>query len=114
MACSSCGKNATARVGSTLNTAIVFGEPTNDVVRIRVSGEVPGMQVGAIKYVRGTGVQDLVDSGKFQMLAGGTRQIPAPKPGTSLYYVDGIGYTDMSAARVRSGQVGKDIVVRTL
>lgn len=114
MACSSCGKNAAARVGNTLNTAIVFGDPAPDVFRVRVTGEIQGLLVGAIKYVRGTGVQDLVDSGKLAILAGGSRKLPDPKPGTSLYYVNEIGYTDLGAARVRAKQLGVDIVVRTL
>lgn len=111
--CSSCGKNAAARVGVTLNTAIVFGEPLPDVFRVRVTGDIPGILTGAIKYVRGTGVQQLIDDGKVVVLAGGSRPLP-PKPnGTTLYYVGNIGYSDIGTARVRSGQSGDEIVVRT-
>ena len=60
MACSSCGKNSSSRVGNTLNTAIIFGDPTNEVHRARVIDDIPGMQTGSIKYVRGSMVQQLV------------------------------------------------------
>jgi hypothetical protein len=113
MACSSCGKNVSQRVGSTANTAIVFGAPTNQVIRVRVV-EVPGMIVGSIKYVRGEGVQHYLDTGALVALAGGTRSLPPAKPGAALYYVGEIGYPDMGSARVRASQTGEEIVVRTL
>ncbi len=111
--CGICGKNAAAHVGVTLNTAIVFGEPTPDVFRVRVLGDIPGILSGAIKYVRGSGVQQLIDDGKIAVLAGGARRLPTRPNGTTLYYVNGIGYTDIGTARVRSGQDGGEIVVRT-
>lgn len=114
MGCSSCGKNAAARVGLTLNTAIVFGDPTPEVYRVRVVGNVPGLQTGAIKYVRGTGVQALVESGDLAMLAGSPRTLASQAQGSALYYVGNIGYTSLETARVRSGQSGEEIVVRTL
>lgn len=112
MACSSCGKSFATRVGNSLNTAIVFGEPTSDVTRVRFMDDVPGVQAGAIKYVRGTGVQALIDDGTLAILAGGSHVLPS---GGSyvLYYVGSVGYTTMEAARVRSGQTGEEIVVRT-
>ncbi len=114
MGCSSCGKSAAAQVGVTLNTAIVLGQPDDQVYRVRVTGDIGGLQVGAIKYVRGTMVDGLVEEGKLVVLAGAPRTLPAPRPGTSLYYVGKIGYTDLPAARVRSGQTGDEIVVRSL
>ena len=114
MACSSCGKNVSQRVGTTVNTAIVFGAPTNEVIRVRVAQPIPGMNVGAIKYVRGEGVQHYLETGALVQLAGGPRPAPAPRPGTALYYVGEIGYPDIGAARVRSGQTGEEIVVKTL
>lgn len=114
MACSSCGGGGSARVGSTINTAIIFGDPTNEVIRVRVDGDVAGIQRGAIKYVRGTNVAELLDDGTLIRLAGSSRMLPPLRPGTSLYYVGGVGYPDMASARVRSGQTGEDIVVRTL
>lgn len=114
MACSSCGKNVSQRVGNTANTAIVFGVPTNEVIRVRVAQAIPGMNVGAIKYVRGEGVQHYLDNGSLIALAGGKRTLPSPRRGSALYYVGEIGYTEMGAARVRSSQTGEEIVVRTL
>ena len=113
MACSSCGKSASNRVGSTINTAIVFGEPDNQVYRARVIGDIPSLQTGAIKFVRGSMVQQLVDDGKLAILAGGVRTLPAPANGFTLYYVGDMGYTTIDAARVRSGQTGQEIEVRT-
>ncbi len=114
MACSSCGKNSSSRVGNTLNTAIIFGDPTNEVHRARVIDDIPGMQTGSIKYVRGSMVQQLVDEGKLALLAGQARILPTRTSPYTLYYVGDIGYTTIEAARVRSGQVGLDIQVRTL
>ena len=113
MACSSCGKSYAARVGNSLNSAIVFGDPTNEIVRIRVSRDVTGMSLGAVKYVRGTGVQALIDDGRFTLLAGGPYLLPSSTTGYTLYYVGDTGYTTLEAARVRSGQTGEEIVVRT-
>lgn len=112
MACKSCGGSSVSRVGSTINTAIVFGEPNNEVYRVRVTGSIQGIQTGAVKYVRGAGVQDLVASGDMHILAGGPYQ-PSLPAGYTLYYVGDIGYTTMDAARVRSGQTGEEVVVRT-
>lgn len=112
MACSSCGASVATRVGNSINTAIVFGEPTSDVYRVRVMEDIPGIQMGAIKYVRGTGVQSLVDAGSLTILAGGSRTLPS-SGGYTLYYVGDVGYATMEAARVRSGQTGEEIVVRT-
>jgi hypothetical protein len=112
MGCSSCGKSFATRVGNSLNTAIVFGEPTNDVVRVRFMASVPGIQAGAIKYVRGSGVQALVEDGTLALLAGGSHTLPSANSYV-LYYVGSVGYTTMEAARVRSGQTGEEIVVRT-
>jgi hypothetical protein len=112
MACSSCGKSYAARIGNTINTAIVFGEPTNEVIRVRVVGDVSGISRGAVKYVRGSGVQSLVDDGTFAKLAGGPYTLATPG-GYTLYYVGSVGYATMEAARVRSGQTGEEIVVRT-
>lgn len=114
MGCSSCGKSAGARVGNTLNTAIVLGEPHPDVHRVRVTGDIGGLQTGAIKYVRGTNVQTLAAEGKLAILAGAPRRVGAQRPGTQLYYVGAIGYTSLPAARVRSGQTGEEIVVKTI
>lgn len=114
MGCSSCGKNAGARVGNTLNTAIVLGEPAPDVFRVRVLGDIGGLQTGAIKYVRGSNVQTLADEGKLAILAGAPRQVPLGRSGSELYYVGNIGYTSLPAARVRSGQTGEEIVVKAI
>ena len=113
MACSSCGKSFASRVGNTVNTAIVFGEPDNEVIRVRVTGDVKGIQLGAVKYVRGTGVQALIDDGALTRLAGGPYTVTGGTGGFTLYYVGDVGYTTMEAARVRSGQTGEEIVVRT-
>lgn len=114
MGCSSCGKNPSARVGSTANTAIIFGANNNEVIRVRVTQEIPGMVVGSIKYVRGEGVQQHLDSGALVQLAGGRRQVQSPRPGTVIYYVGDMGYTDLPAARVQSSKTGEEIVVKTL
>lgn len=110
MACRSCGAAASSRVGNSVNTAIVFGDPAPEVYRVRVMQDMPGLQGGAIKYVRGTNVQQLVDDGYFTILSGGTRA--AVSGGITLYYVGDVGYTTLEAARVRSGQTGEEIVVR--
>lgn len=112
--CSGCGGSAGNHIGNTLNTAIVLGEPELDVYRVQVTGSVAGLNQGAVKYVRGSNVMALVESNDLRLLAGGPRRLASPRRGTTLYYVDGIGYTDMGAARVRSGQTGEDIVVRTI
>ena len=113
MACSSCGKSSATRVGNSINAAIVFGDPTAEVIRVRVTGEVRGIQLGAVKYVRGTGVQPLIDSGVLTKLAGGPYALPSSSTGYTLYYVGDVGYTTLEAARVRSGQTGEEIIVRT-
>jgi len=112
MACSSCGKNASTRVGTSPNTAIVYGEPTRDVVRIRVLLDGAGLQVGAVKYVRGDGVEALIEAGIIAPLTGGRMSLPT-SGGFTLYYVGGVGYPSIDAARMRSGQTGEEIVVRT-
>lgn len=111
MACSSCGRAAATRAGNSVNNAIVFGDPTNEVFRVRVTGNAAGLQKGAIKYVRGTGVTELVDAGEISVLAGGARTVTGSGP--TLYYVGNVGYSTMEAARVRSGQTGEEIVVRS-
>lgn len=112
MTCSSCGKSASNRVGSTINTAIVFGEPEPQVYRAKVVGDIPSLQTGAIKFVRGSMVQQLVDEGKLSILAGSVRTLPQTA-GFTLYYVGDTGYTTIDAARVKSGQTGQEIEVRT-
>lgn len=114
MGCSSCGRAAASRAGNTPSNSIVFGEPTNDAVRVRVMQSVAGLQPGAIKYVRGDGVDELVEAGSLSVLAGGIRSLAASAAAQTLYYVDGVGYATMDAARVRSGQSGMDIVVRSM
>lgn len=114
MGCSSCGKSNAARAGNTANTAIIFGDVDSEVRRVRFAEDVSGVMQGAIKYVRGTGVEELVETGKLIPLAGGVRTVAPFRRGTSIYYVDGVGYTDMSTARVRSGQTGSEIVVKTI
>lgn len=111
MACGSCGRAAATRAGNSVQNAIVFGDPTNEVLRVRVTGSIAGLQKGAIKYVRGTGVADLVDDGDIAVLAGGARTVTGSGP--TLYYVGDVGYATMEAARVRSGQTGEEIVVRS-
>ena len=113
MACSSCGRAAASRAGNSPSNSIVFGDPTNEAVRVRVLDGVAGLQSGAIKYVRGTGVDDLVADGKIDVLAGAPRVLSAAQTNQRLYYVGSVGYATMDAARVRSGQVGEDIVVRS-
>lgn len=113
MACTSCGANIASRAGSSLNSAIIFGEPTDEVHRVRVMEDLPGLQMGAVKYVRGTHVQQLVDEGKLSILAGGSRVLPRRAGGVTLYYVGDVGYSTMEQARVRAGQTGEEIVVRT-
>lgn len=114
MGCSSCGKSMASRAGSTANTAIIVGDVDNTVIRVRVMRDVLGLMSGAVKYVRGLGVQALLDSGDLTQLAGGARAASPMRRGTSLYYVDGVGYTDMGTARVRSSQSGSEIVVKTV
>lgn len=114
MGCSSCGKSNAARAGNTANTAIIIGDLDGDVRRVRFALDFAGILQGAVKYVRGTGVQALLDDGTLIALAGGARVGSALRTGTSLYYVDGVGYTDLSTARVRSGQTGSEIVVKTV
>jgi len=113
MACSSCGKSFATRVGNSVNTAIVFGDPESEVIRVRVTGEIKGIAIGAVKYVRGSGVQQLIDDGAMAKLAGGPYVVSSSPGGYTLYYVGDVGYTTMEAARVRSGQTGEEIVVRT-
>lgn len=114
MGCSSCGKSSAARAGNTANTAIIFGDIDNEVRRVRFAEDISGIMQGAVKYVRGAGVQAYLDDGSLIQLAGGARAVPVLRSGTSLYYVDGVGYTDMATARVRSSQVGSEIVVKTI
>lgn len=112
MACASCGKAQASRAGNSASSAIVFGTPTPTVQRVRVTGSVPGLAQGAIKYVRGDGVQGYIDSGDIAVLAGGSRTLPSGS-GSTLYYVGVIGYTTIEAARVQSSTTGEDIVVRS-
>ena len=42
MACSSCGRAAASRAGNSPSNSIVFGEPTNEAVRVRVLDGVAG------------------------------------------------------------------------
>ena len=113
MACSSCGRAAASRAGNSPTNAIVFGEPTSQAVRVRVTGSVAGLQQGAIKYVRGSGVDQLVADGSIDVLAGAPRVLTAAQANQRLYYVGDVGYATMDGARVRSGQVGEDIIVRS-
>lgn len=114
MGCTSCGKSHANRAGNTANTAIIFGDPNNDVIRVRFATDVSGIKQGAVKYVRGTGVDTLVDNGDIIPMAGGVRPVAPFRSGTSLYYVDGVGYTDIATARSRSIQTGSEIIVRTI
>lgn len=114
MACSSCSRSAASRAGNNPGNAIVFGEPTNEALRVRVTGDVAGLQSGAIKYVRGSDVASLVADGKIEILAGAPRTLTPAQAKQRLYYVGGVGYTTMDVARVRSGQVGEEIVVRSV
>lgn len=114
MACSSCGRAAASRAGNSPNNAIVFGEPSNEALRVRIMRSVAGLQPGAIKYVRGDGVHELAADGVLNILAGGTRVLSASAAAQTLYYVGGVGYSTMEAARVRSGQSGEEIIVRTM
>lgn len=113
MGCSSCGGGGAAmRVGNTHNNAILFGEPDGDIRRVRFNSDTHGIQAGAVKYVRGSGVQGLIDDGVVSVLAGGSYSAPSMS-GMTFYYVDGVGYATMEAARLRAGQTGKEIIVKT-
>lgn len=112
MACSSCGRAISYRAGNSPQTALVLGEPTPLIVRVRVINSIPGLAAGAVKYVRGENVDALVASGDLAVLAGGSRALP-PGTTTTLYYVGDVGYTTVDAARVQSQVTGEDIVVRT-
>lgn len=114
MGCSSCGKSNAARAGNTANTSIIIGEIDPDVRRVRFAQDFAGILQGAVKYVRGTGVQALLDDGTLIALAGGARTGNPLRNGTSIYYVDGVGYMDLATARVRSGQTGHEIEVKTI
>lgn len=109
-----CGKSVAGNAGRTANTAVMVGEVNNSVIRVRVNRDVLGFMSGAIKYVRGEGVQALLDSGDLVQLAGGARVGSPIRKGTTLYYVDGVGYADISTARVRSEQTGHEIVIKTI
>ena len=113
MACSSCGRAASSRAGNTPSNSIVLGEPTNEAVRVRVMNSFAGLQIGAIKYVRGTNVDQFVADGFIDILAGGPRILTAAQANQTLYYVGEFGYATMDAARVRSKQTNEDIVVRS-
>jgi hypothetical protein len=112
MACSTCGKAVSYRAGNSPATAIVLGDPTPVILRVRVLRVLPGLPAGAVKYVRGENVDALVQDGSLMLLAGSNRVV-APGTQTTLYYVGDVGYTTIDAARVQSQVTGEDIVVRT-
>lgn len=97
-----------------MNTAIIIGDIDNEVRRVRFTQDFAGVMQGAVKYVRGSDVDQLVEDGVLIVLAGGRRTVAPPRTGTSLYYVGDIGYTDLATARVRSAQTGEDIIVKTI
>jgi hypothetical protein len=111
--CRTCGGSSSNRVGSTVNTAIIFGEDNRIVYRARITGDVPGMQTGAVKYVTGTGVQDLVDDGLIMIIAGSERKLAPKATGYVLYYVGDVGFPTLDGARVHSAYTGLDIVERS-
>jgi hypothetical protein len=113
MACASCGKARASRAGNSPSSAIIFGDVTDEVVRVRFTGDVPGFQPGSIKYVRGSALQDYYDDGRLTLLSGSSRDLPLGSQ-TVVYYVGQIGFTTIEAARIQSKVTGEDISVVTL
>jgi hypothetical protein len=111
--CGSCGGGGGgSRAGATRNNAIVFGEPEPEVIRVTFLQSAGGQAAGATKYVRGSGVQELIDTGVLAQLSGNTYTLPE-RYSKTLYYVGDVGFSSMNEARVRSGQTGEEIVVRS-
>lgn len=108
MACSSCQKSAAARAGNNVGNAIILGDWTDEVWRVKAIQPIGGIPIDAVKYVRGATVLELVDEGSFELLSTisnmpGRNRNKSPK---KLWYVGNVGYTSYAAAKVRSEQVG--------
>lgn len=113
MACSSCQKAAARRAGSSATNALILGSTTleSEVYRVKVlKPGIPGLLVGAIKYVTGDGIVPYVDNGTLQILSTISNVRRAASGSVvKLYYVGELGYTSIDAARVRSEETGLPI-----
>lgn len=117
MGCSACQKAAASRAGDAPHNAIVLGAPSGATAyRVKVlTRGIPGLLLGAVKYVRGSSVQGFFDDGTLELLnAVALTPHNARRGGGKLYYVGDVGYTDIAAARVRSGETGLPIQERTV
>lgn len=111
--CGSCERKQAGRLGSTYQTALIFGEPVAGAettrVKIMQAGFV-GLRLGDRRYVTGDAVDQLVEDGVLARL-GGTYPTAVPE-GKVWYQVGSVGYLVFVGARVRSEETGEDIVER--
>lgn len=64
-----CGGRARNTPGLTSGNPLILGSPEGyQVIRVRVVQGLTGAPTGTKRYVKGSGVQPLIDSGAFQTL----------------------------------------------
>lgn len=113
MACSSCMKSAARRAGSAAYNPLTLGEAVGNTYRVKVlTSNIPGLPQGSVRYIRGSQVEQYVESGDLQILQTSTNHRRSRS--TKLFYVGDLGYSELQAAQVRSEETGLPIIEKVI